>query len=396
MLQAGDMAGALAMLQASPQLSSRPDGLKLQAQLLLALKKPDQALLVLETILGQNPNDALARYQVGEAHFMSKRDKPAEIAYRLSLAGSLDAGRQGLARQRLKSLAQQARWQGSVSVSLAPDSNLNSATRDRSIEIFGLPFELDQNARARGGVSASLQTQISRSLPILGRLRLAGGGAASSTVTPSRDLDDTWLQARLGPELRFENEGRLSVQWVETSRWLGGGIYETTRGVRSEVSFGQGPLIRWDMSLRADDAESKVNPNRSGQVVIADIGRTRYLNSSKLWRFGATYATRDALSKVEAFNAVTINAGLLRPALFQTSLYLETYLSQRDFDAASFAFGKRRQDLEGGISARLTRRGLMWRGWSPYISATLSSARSTLVTGKFDRQRVEFGFTQTY
>ena len=41
---------------------------------------------------------------------------------------------------------------GSISTSvLAPDSNINSATDKESIDIYGLPFQLDPSARARSG-----------------------------------------------------------------------------------------------------------------------------------------------------------------------------------------------------------------------------------------------------
>jgi outer membrane protein len=396
MLQAGDQEGALTLLRATPTLHERPDGQRLQAQLLLALGRSDEALSVLERLLAKTPKDGLARFQVGEAHYQARRQRPAELAYRLALASDLDSARSSLARQRLKTLSAQRGWQGSLSILIAPDSNLNSATQSRSVEIFGLPFELDANARSRSGVSSAVQGQIGRSFHLSGPLHLSGQVAALVGDAPGRSFDDAWAQVRLGPELRLPQEGRFSAQFTHASRWFGGDLFEVSNGVRLDASLALDTTARFDVTARAESVDNKINLFRSGELYVLDVGRTKFGTASTLSRWGITLVRRDAQAPSEAFDSATIAIGYLLPAPWATSLYLEPYASGRWFDGASFAFGVRRQDLETGIAARLTKRSLVVKGWSPFVAATLSSSQSNLEIARFSRQRVEFGFTQTY
>lgn len=396
MLQAGDFEGALALLRATPALANRPDGLRLQAQILIALGRNDEALSVLEGVLAKNARDGLARFQIGEAHFQAKRPRAAETAYRLALASDLDSARSGLARQRLASLAARTGWQGTLTALIAPDSNLNSATTDRNIEIFGLPFELSEDARATGGVTAALQGTLGRAFPLSRELYFSGQLTGLVSDAPGRAFDEGFSQIRLGPEFRLPQEGRLAAQFTHSRRWFGGSLFEVSNGTRLEASLPLGPKTRFEMTARAEYSDNQINPFRSGDVFVLDLGRTYFKSASRLNRYGLTLIRKDAESETEAFDNATLSVGYLFPAPWTSSVYVEGYVSGRWFDAASFAFGVRREDSEMGLSARFTKRDLSFKGWSPFMTVSVSEARSTLVIAEYSRQRVEFGLTQTY
>lgn len=396
MLQAGDFEGALALVRATPALANRPDGLRLQAQILITLGRTDEALAVLEGVLAKVPKDGLARFQIGEAHFQAKRPRAAETAYRLALASDLDPARSGLARQRLAALAARTGWQGTLTALIAPDSNLNSATTTRNIEIFGLPFELNEDARAKGGVTSALQGTLGRAIPLNRTFYLSGQFTGLISDAPGRVFDEAYSQIRIGPEFRLPQEGRLAAQFTHSRRWFGGSLFEVSNGTRLEASLPLGPKTRFEMTARAETADNQINAFRSGDVFVLDLGRTYFQSASKLNRLGLTLVRKDAESETEAFDNATLSVGYLFPAPWTSSVYLEGYVSGRWFDAASFAFGVRREDSEMGVSARFTKRDLNFKGWSPFMTVSLSEARSTLPIAEFSRQRVEFGLTQTY
>ena len=52
----------------------------------------------------------------------------------------------------LAAISSRKRLSTSVALAVATDTNVNAATNEESVEIFGLPFQLNEDARASSGV----------------------------------------------------------------------------------------------------------------------------------------------------------------------------------------------------------------------------------------------------
>ena len=182
----GDHAGALALIDTRPDLMARADVVRLRAQLMALTGREGEALDLLEAHLTREAGDALARFQVAELHFAAGRDTAAALAYRLALAGALDMGRARVAAARLEQIQQRRRWRFWAGASVAPDSNVNGATDASRVELFGLPFELDDKARRRSGVSLSAQGGVGRRWRFDARLCR---DVTRADILLSRDLD---------------------------------------------------------------------------------------------------------------------------------------------------------------------------------------------------------------
>ena len=82
---------------------------------------------------------------------MEKKDEQAD--YHFSLAAAEHPSRQvmrNIANFRDAIRARRS-WRFNFDFGFAPDSNINSATDKKSVDIYGLPFQLDPDARARSG-----------------------------------------------------------------------------------------------------------------------------------------------------------------------------------------------------------------------------------------------------
>ena len=127
------------------------------------------------------------------------------------------------------------RWAYSLRLSLAPDSNLNSATSATSTEILGLPFELDPSARRKSGVGAAFDigTELTPKIGTSVRLRL--GTQVQRREYDGRRFDDTTVAFHAGPRLV---RGRWDLSLLGTSfrRWFGGARYVHGIGARAEVA----------------------------------------------------------------------------------------------------------------------------------------------------------------
>lgn len=396
LVRAGNHAGALALLDSRPDLAGRADAKRLRAELLSKVGREREALSLLEGHLADVPDDALARFQLAELHFAAERDGAATLAYRLALAGDLDPVRQQVVGARLALIEDRRRWRISVGFSLAPDSNINGATDAARVDIFGLPFDLDDNARRKSGVVFSGFAAVERRVRLGEAWALRGGVVANILQAPGGDFDDTFASLRAGPECRPEPGMTLALQASANRRWFADRIYETGGGLRLEGELDGGENVRWSGALRADRSDVRPNPARDGWVYGLELARTRYTGPSALWRLSGTLALRDSVAKAESYRQAQVAVGRLFPLPFASLAYLEPYALRRVYDGPSAAFGETRKDWEYGATLRLSKRDWVVAGGFPFVAVTASRARSTIALNRFSRERVELGFTREF
>lgn len=395
-LAAGDLRTALALLDTRPDISESADGIRLKAALLARLGRNDEAMSLLEGWMAANGDDALARFQVGEIHFATGRLGPARLSYRLALSGALDPVRSKIVQERLAEIEAARKLRISITASVAPDSNLNNATSAGTVDLFGLPFTLSEDARRQSGVTASMAVAVERRWPISESLSIQAGGSFFVLDAPGRTFDQHQLNLFIGPE--FRSGIRHSISTVATYREisLGGAPFETAHGVR--VSGAVYPDARTGLAATAyiDRIDNRLVDDLDGWSGGLQLSRTRYLGPNALWRASLTTASYDLLGAEADYRLVQIAAGRLTPLPFGVSAYVEPYVRRRAFERPSTVFGVRRDDRELGLTLRLSKRNLIVHGAFPYVQVVASRSWSNVSLGDYSRQRFEFGLTRDF
>ncbi len=129
---------------------------------------------------------------------------------------------------------------GSLSLALAPDTNVNTSTSAQTVNIFGLPFQLDDQARAKSGIGivGTLGAEIQRPLPWLKLFpgyvsRLRVGGLVYRREYSGGEFDDSNYGIYAGP--RFINrKGQFSILFQSDRRTVNGRPYSRQYGLRLE------------------------------------------------------------------------------------------------------------------------------------------------------------------
>jgi hypothetical protein len=394
-LRSNDFAKALALLEAKPSLASDPAAIRLRAQLLATTGRVDEALALLESRLARDPKDALARFQLAEVHFAAKRDAAAVLAYHLALAGRLDEARRRIVESRLAAISERRRWQVTAGLSLTPDSNLNGGSDATSIRIFGLPFELDDDARRRRGVSLGGNLGVTRRVRLDDRdsMILEAGGAANTTFGAEFDTAELGVQALL--EHRRES-GTLAFGPTANGTWLNGDLFQTAAGIQLGGDWRNRPDQITSGVVRLAHLEDSLSADRNGTSLALDVSRTRFKTASTLQRTGISVERRVGGSDEQSYWYGHISHGWLRPVAWSVSAYVEPFVAIRRFDAPSAFFGVARRDQEYGVSLRLSKRDLVWGGAFPYVAATVSRNQSNIALNRFSRSRLEFGMTRQF
>jgi tetratricopeptide (TPR) repeat protein len=395
-LHGGDYGAALALLDARPDIAALPAGVRLRAELLAKLGRTSAAIALLEGHLAQDTTDALARFQVGELHFQARRDREAVLAYRLALAGTLDAARRSIVQARLGEIENRRDLRISVAASITPDSNINGATSASTIDLFGLPFTLSEDARRRAGVAATVSGSIERRLRLTDRYSLNLGGSALVLDASGRTFDQSQVSLFAGPEVRLAQHAKLNLAATYRDIDFGGADLETWRGLRLAGEAYADPQTRWDGALHLDRIANQRAEALDGWTYGVQAARTRFLGPSALWRASVGLDAHDLVGSEVGYREAHLAVGRLFALPFSSLGYLEPYGHERVFDQRSSAFGVRRTDREVGATFRISRRDWRVMGAFPFVQAVVSRSTSNVSLGRYSRQRVEFGFTRDF
>ena len=386
---------ALELLNSSPALLQTNEGLRLKVQLMMELGMDDEVIILLEKHLAKNSDDALARFQIGELHYRNKRDKEAKLAYRMALSGNLDALRIEMANKRLAAINRRRAVKYTATIAIIPDSNYNSATNEQYIDIFGLPFSLDDDARKKSGVSLGINGGAEFVKRINNGTSLNFSGNYDYTDAPGHNIDLLRLDAYSGIEFYNAGEYLFSIGPEYWQSWIGGKIYEKSTGIK--VSFDKFlKRTDWRLDYMGYHRNDLFSDYRSGWYNNFTITRTKYSNNSSFhyysFAFGNNYTDADS----ENYNQYGIGLGKLFNTPFNTTTLSNISYNERRFDAASFAYGVARNDKVTELNMKISKRDWLWLGSHPYISLNFSNSESNINLYKYNRQRVEFGLTREF
>ena len=129
---------------------------------------------------------------------------------------------------------------GSLSLALAPDTNVNTSTSAQTVDIFGLPFQLDDEARAKSGIGVvgTFTSEIQRPLRHLkwfpgSATRLRVGGLVYRREYSGGQFDDYNYGVYAGPRF-LSNRGHFSVLFQADRRGVNGRPYSRQYGLQVE------------------------------------------------------------------------------------------------------------------------------------------------------------------
>ncbi len=116
------------------------------------MKNYEKALVYYKKVLEQNPNAPRAKLEIAKAylHIGNKGDEAIAIL-ESALQDDLPQNVKDKVTELLKKIksSKTKDWRLKLSGGYVYDTNVNNSTYNRQVEIFGVPFKLDDNARAQ-------------------------------------------------------------------------------------------------------------------------------------------------------------------------------------------------------------------------------------------------------
>ena len=227
---------------------------------------PRSAAQRFEAILARQPGLTRVRLELARVYHALGRDDKARFHFRASLADRLPSSVKDAVESYLNYIDARKRWSASLSFSVLPESNPAKRTDSREIRIGGVPFQLNDDARASSGTGLFTSAGTQYSPVIDDDLRGVLAASVAGKIYRNNDWNDISVQGDLGIARLFDG-GEAAGGIRFSQRWLGGERY----------SFGIGPWARGRMrlspetgvhlSLNAERREHPTRPDMDGWTV---------------------------------------------------------------------------------------------------------------------------------
>jgi hypothetical protein len=396
LISKGQFEDALHFLQAlPPTLRQRSDYLYLEAQLHRKLGRRLQAIDLYNRLVTQAPRRQLIQLELAQTYFEIGDDRAAEQWFRLALSAPMPTADETLAHKYLELIRKRGSWRYATSLALVPDNDLNQAPTARTVQIFGLPFQLAPEARPRSGVGASISAAAERSTPISGPWRLDTLLYGSFLDNPGAAYDQSSLGAKVGPQFVSGEKVTTLLGGYENFRYGGRTLFART-SLNGRVDLPTRASVVYNLTGEIARYRYPDAPSFDANFIGAGMQRTKYIDPTSLWRFNLAAAYNQARRSFQSYRSGGLSVGYYHTLPLGMAVYVEPAVSVNDYIAPHPIFGAKRWDVLESLSARLTLRNWTLAGFSPYLGGTLTHVNSTLSIYSYNRQRLDIGVSRAF
>lgn len=382
-------------LTSDPDLERRTEA-RFRLALLLAdrLGRVREGATLLRRILDDKPGAARVRLELARLHARLGNRSAAERELRAAEASGLPSEVERIVRFYRQSLNAEKSLGGSVEVAIAPDSNINRATRSDTLGTVIGDFEIDQGAKARSGVGLALRGQAYARVKLSGSAALLLRGNVGASLYRDSRFNDMITGIEAGPELRIGSD-RLTLLGTSNWRWYGGHRYSRTLGGSAAWQHPLGPKAQLRIDAVVSVRDNFLNSLDEGLGYSGTVSLDRAITATTGGGVQLFHAREDA--RTPAY-ATTVNGASLYAyhELGRTTLVATAGYSRLKADAALALFPRRRIDDRFSASLAATFRSATLWGFAPLVRLRWERNRSTVELYDYRRRAVEVGVTTAF
>jgi hypothetical protein len=286
-------------------------------------------------------------------------------------------------------------WDASFTIALVPDSNINSGPSTKTVDIFGLPFQLSENAGENSGVGLQTTLDAEARPRIAENAKLAVGGGVSSLDYPGRAFDDRSVSLRSGPVFSAP-QGELAIYGQAFKRWFAGEDYSRGYGalVRANYDARRNLLLNgWASYLTIDNIRSEA---LDGAVYTLGGAATYTMNDRSFLKFFAGWS-RDRRKDPSSSNTLyRFGTGVSRELPWGLVGYIAPEFRYRPYDAPSFLFDETRTDRTYRVEGRLLFAREVLPDLAPFVSIAYEYNDSNIGFYSYRKLSGSLGVTKSF
>jgi hypothetical protein len=390
-------AAARAVLAALEQDASpdiRAEARYRQARLLAADGRLRDSALLYRRLLDERPGVAGPRIELAAILTQIGDEEGARRQLRAAQASGLPPTVARAVDRWSAALRSRQPFGGSLSIALAPDSNINRATRSDTLTTVIGDFTLSPDSAPHSGTGIALRGQAEGRLPLGSAARLIARLSASADLYKDKAFNDIAREVAIGPELRL-GRSLVTLEGAIGQRHFGGEKLLAHRRVSMTLTRPVGRMMQLRGGVSRSWFDNRRNALQDGTATLASVAAERALSGTTgigLSLSGERYAAADP-----AYSTRSWRAGLSGwQEVGRATLTAGIETGRLEADERLSLFPERRQDRTMRISAGVVLRHLTLFGFAPSVRITRENNRSSVELYQYRRTRTEFGIARAF
>ncbi len=394
----GDFASAETAYRA---LASNPDlELRSEARFRLGMMLADrqqkyrEAATEFRRILDDKPDAARVRLELARMQAMLGNLGAAEREFRAASAAGLPPDVERMVRFYANALSARKPFGGSLELAIAPDSNINRATKSDTLGTVIGEFTLDEDAKAQSGIGLALRGQTYLRKPIGKAANLLARLSGSADIYRASQFDDFALGLQIGPEYT-SGKDKIALSIGPTWRWYGTDPYSFTIGGNASWQHPLSPRAQLRLEGGIGHVDNKRNNLQDGDSFSASVGIDRAFSP----RFGGgvqIYGNRDTARDPGYATARGGVSSYLFRELGKTTAVLTLGYSHLEADRRLSLYPRRRVEDRYSASISGTFRALRIGSLAPILRLRYERNRSSIEIYDYSRIAGEVGITTAF
>jgi hypothetical protein len=381
-------------LESDPDPNIRNEARYRHAKLLTGVSRPRDAAILLRRVLDEKPQAVPARLELARTLQLLGDTNAALRELRAAQATGLPPAVARLIDRYSAALRAQRPFGASLEIAIAPDSNINRATRSDTLgTIFG-DFQIGDEGKAKSGIGLSLAGQTYRRISIGGDTNLVLRASGFANLYRDSEFNDLAADLAAGPEFSLGRD-RLQLEVGATQRWFGQKPYLRSGRLAGTFSHPLGSRTLLRLVGSATLIDNRLNDLQDGKGYSSQLQIERALTPTT-GIAGSVSIDRQAL-KDRGYATTGWRAGLTGwHDLGRMTLTAAAELGRLHADERLLLFPERRQDRYTRLSLGASFRQLQYGGFAPLIRLSLERNRSSIAFYDYRRARTEIGVVRAF
>ena len=359
----------------------------------------DHAIATFHAMLVTDPNLVRVRLELARAFFLKREDSLARQHFETVLASNVPAAVKTNVRVFLAEIRARRRWSVNAGFALAPDTNIGGTSDERTITIYGLPFERDQEGLTKSGIGIAVWGGAEYQLPLADALRLRAGADASRREYKGSDFDQFQVGTHLGPRWLLSARTEASLLASARQRWTGTAPDYRDLGGRLAVTHRLAPRVTAFARMSWHDRRYRTRTHLDGQVWDAALHGSWVVAPTVRADATGGYAQQRTESRRDRHRSRWLSTGITVALPWGFTVGGNAEVRWTDYERGWFPFvadNGPREDRTRSYRLSAHNRALTVLGFSPQIAVVRETRDSNAQLHDYSRTSGELRFVQQF
>ena len=384
----------LTTLSKDPDIHVRNEARFRLAMLHANNERLSDAALLLRSILDEQPEAQRVRLELARLLELMGDETAARRTLREVRAGELPPDVARLVDRYSAALRSRKPIGASLEISIAPDTNINRATRSDTLGTVIGDFVIDENAKQKSGIGGAFRGQFFARSQISGNANLVAKVNAGANLYRRSEFSDLSLALLVGPEIALGKD-RSSFEAGVSQRWYGGALFSKHLHLGGTYSLPLNETSQLRFSASALTINNRRNSLQDGKSYSLSVAYERALSNSAGISLTAGADRQDLRDPGYSSTGGQAFASIYKD-LGATTIFASAGHGRSFADARLLIYPEKRRDQLYQASIGASFRQLRLWSLSPLIRLTYERNVSSVEIYDYSKFRAEFGFTRAF